>query len=64
LEFFTILWWDRGGLGSSPIYDIYFDDNYDVNYCINNDNNDNDDVINDALIGKLYVEYKKNMKGS
>ena len=64
MEFFTILWWDKGGFGSSPIYDIYFDNNYDVNYCINNDNNDDDDVINDAFIDKLYVEYKKNMKGS
>jgi hypothetical protein len=63
LEFFTTLWWDRGGLGSSAIYDIYFDDNY-VNYCINNDNNDDNDVINDALFDKLYVEYKENIKGS
>jgi len=35
-----------------------------VNYCINNDNNDDDDVINDAFIDKLYVEYKENIKVS
>ena len=40
------------------IYDIYFNDDYDVNYSINTDSNMNDDVF----INKLEVEFKENMK--
>jgi hypothetical protein len=42
------------------IYDIYFNNDYDVNYSINNDSNMNDDVF----INKLEVEFKENIKGA
>jgi len=42
------------------IYNIYFNDDYDVNYSINNDSNMNDDVF----INKLEVEFKENIKGA
>jgi hypothetical protein len=42
------------------IYDIYFDDDYDVNYSINTDSNMNEDVF----INKLEVEFKENIKGA
>jgi len=45
-ELLTILWWDRSWL----IYNVYFDDDYDVNNKINNNNNDNNDFINGILI--------------
>lgn len=48
----------------SPIYDVQFNDDYDVNFDINNDNNDNIDIINDVLIDKLDVKWKENIKSA
>lgn len=35
------------------IYDVYFNDDYYINYVINNHTNIRDDIINDVLIDKL-----------
>jgi hypothetical protein len=32
------------------IYNVYFNDDYDINNKINNNNNDNNDFINGILI--------------
>lgn len=35
------------------IYNVYFNDDYDINYVINNNTTSRDDIINDVLIDKL-----------
>jgi hypothetical protein len=51
-------------LYSTPIYDVYFDDNLNYN-IINNDINGSDHIINYVLVDKLEVENKKKyMKGA
>jgi len=44
---------------SPPIYNFYFNDNYDNNDSINNDSDVSDDVINSVLIDKLGVWMKR-----
>jgi hypothetical protein len=48
----------------SLIYDVQFNDDYNVNYDINNDSNGNVDIINGVLIDKLEVEWKENMESA
>jgi hypothetical protein len=47
---------------SPSIYDVYFDDD-NVNDDIINNNYNGSDVIDGALVDKLEVECKENMKG-
>jgi hypothetical protein len=46
----------------SPIYKVYFDDDYANNNTINNDSNGYDDVINNILIDKLELIAKMTLK--
>jgi hypothetical protein len=47
---------------SPSIYDVYFDDD-NVNDDIINNNYNGSDVVDGALVDKLEVECKENMKG-
>jgi hypothetical protein len=39
---------------SLSIYDVYFEDENGINYCMDNDTNKNDDIVNN-----LEIEAKK-----
>jgi hypothetical protein len=45
---------------SLSIYDVYFEDENGINYCMDNDTNKNDDIIIGVLVNNLEIEAKKN----
>lgn len=44
---------------SLSIYDVYFEDENGINYCMDNDTNKNDDIIIGVLVNNLEIEAKK-----
>ena len=44
---------------SLSIYYVYFEDENDINHCMDNDSNKNDDIIIGVLVNNLEIEAKK-----